>query len=193
MDTGGRASSEIMHLKFSDIDRENCTVKITNKKTSQTRIIPVSAKTVEMINALPKQPEDYLFSQSFDSLRRKVENTKKKLAKTLQNPRLNRITFHSIHYWKGLKEYRKTRDILHIQRLLCMRSVKNTLRYITLIDIEKSDETPDISLKCPNCGLGPDNLLKDGLWKSGDDSRKQRWRCSSCGKRFTTDIQGGNN
>ena len=186
METGGNASSEIIHLKWADIDSQNHTVKITNAENSQTRITTVSAKTIVMINSMPRQQGDYLFSQSIASFRKEVDRAKKKLTKTLQNPRFSQINFRSIRHWKGVTEYLKTRDILNIQRLLGMRNIRSALRYISLIDdVEGSDETPSTNVKCPNCGSGPRNLPKNGTYAARDGSKKRRWHCNNCGQRFT--------
>ncbi len=48
------------------------------------------------------------------------------------NPRLLKITFRTFRHWKGTMEYHKTRDILHVMRVLGHRSLKNTMVYIDL-------------------------------------------------------------
>ncbi|NIO36078.1 tyrosine-type recombinase/integrase, partial [Candidatus Bathyarchaeota archaeon] len=43
---------------------------------------------------------------------------RERVAKKLNNPRLKRITFHTIRHWKATAEYHKTKDIIHVQQLL---------------------------------------------------------------------------
>lgn len=50
----------------------------------------------------------------------------------LENPRLLDITFITFRHWFGTMEYRRTKDILHVQRLLGHKSIQNTLIYIDL-------------------------------------------------------------
>jgi site-specific recombinase XerD len=53
----------------------------------------------------------------------------------LQNPRLMRIGFHILRHWKATIEYHKTKDILHVKKLLGRKRVENTKIYI---DIEQA-------------------------------------------------------
>jgi integrase len=57
---------------------------------------------------------------------------RKQLAMKLQNPRLLEIGFHSFRHWKGTVEYHKTKDILHVQRLLGHKNIQNTLIYVNI-------------------------------------------------------------
>ena len=59
-----------------------------------------------------------------------------RLAKKLQNPRLNHIHFHTLRHWKATMEYHKTRDLLHVMQMLGHTDIKNTLIYTHLIEIE---------------------------------------------------------
>ncbi|MEM1589913.1 MAG: hypothetical protein QW175_05800 [Candidatus Bathyarchaeia archaeon] len=40
--------------------------------------------------------------------------------------------FHTLRHWKGTMEYHKTKDIIHVQRLLGHKNIQNTLVYITI-------------------------------------------------------------
>jgi len=40
------------------------------------------------------------------------------MAHKLQNPRLKAITFHTFRHWKATTEYAKTKDLLHVMKLL---------------------------------------------------------------------------
>ncbi|MCS7142164.1 MAG: hypothetical protein NZ888_08320, partial [Candidatus Nitrosocaldus sp.] len=42
--------------------------------------------------------------------------------------------------WKATTEYAKTRDILHVMRMLGHKSIKNTLIYTHLVEGLKEDE-----------------------------------------------------
>lgn len=56
------------------------------------------------------------------------------------NPNLLKIHFHTFRHWKATDEYRKTRNILHIMRLLGHREIRNTLIYTHLVeDVEAED------------------------------------------------------
>jgi len=64
---------------------------------------------------------------------------RKKAARKLGNPRLLQITFHTFRHWKATMEYHKTKDILHVMRILGHKNIKNTLVYTQLIEF-KEDE-----------------------------------------------------
>ena len=59
-------------------------------------------------------------------------NKRRTAACKLKNPRLLDITFITFRHWFGTKEYHRTKDILHVQRLLGHKSIQNTLIYIDL-------------------------------------------------------------
>ncbi len=61
------------------------------------------------------------------------------LARKLQNPRLLLIHFHTFRHWKATMEYHKTKDILHVMRILGHKNIMNTLKYTQLIDFEGDD------------------------------------------------------
>lgn len=52
----------------------------------------------------------------------------------LGNPRIQRISFHTLRHWKATVEYNKTKDILWVKRLLGHKRLENTLKYTHMID-----------------------------------------------------------
>lgn len=50
----------------------------------------------------------------------------------MANPRLLEIKFTTLRHWFGTTEYHRTKDILHVQRLLGHKNIQNTLIYIDL-------------------------------------------------------------
>ena len=125
-------------MKWIDIDFEGRTIRITPEKRSNPRIFKISNKLVGMLNALPRRSER-VFSNpsSLRSLTYTFERNRKRVAYKLGNPRLLRISFHTLRQWKGTMEYRKTRDILHVMSVL---GHKNTLKYTHLAKFEGEDE-----------------------------------------------------
>jgi integrase/Zn ribbon nucleic-acid-binding protein len=128
-DTGARAG-EACKLKWTDANTENLTISINDpEKGSRSRTVKVSAKTIAMINALPKKHGEHIFNPYRASLQDSFRRTRNKLARTLQNPRLLQIHFHTLRHFKASMEYKRTRDILHVRRLLGHRSIQNTEIY----------------------------------------------------------------
>ncbi|KON32604.1 MAG: hypothetical protein AC479_07210 [miscellaneous Crenarchaeota group-6 archaeon AD8-1] len=93
-----------------------------------------------MLNQIPKS-ENRIFAhyKNLNSLRRTYERQRKKTAHKLGNPRLLRITFHTLRHWKATHEYHKTKDILYVMKILGHKNIKNTLLYTQLIDDKKED------------------------------------------------------
>ena len=64
---------------------------------------------------------------------------RKSLSLRLGNPKLQLISFRTLRHFKGTMEYHKTKDILHVMRILGHRNIQNTLVYTHLVSFE-SDE-----------------------------------------------------
>ena len=62
---------------------------------------------------------------------------RKKAVVALANPHFGQIHFHTLRHWKATTEYHKTKDILHVMRLLGNKSINNTLIYTHLVDLAK--------------------------------------------------------
>ena len=137
-ETGAR-SGEIAKLKWTDVNEKNSTIAINDpEKNSNSRTLKISSKLIAMLNALPKTGL-YVFNIHVTSIRSVFMRQRNKLARTLQNPRIHQIHFHTLRHWKATMEYHRTRDILHVKHLLGHKRLENTEVYTHLIDFE-SDE-----------------------------------------------------
>jgi integrase len=65
-------------------------------------------------------------------LRRAFLYKRKTMVQKLSNPRLKNITFITFRRWFATMQYHKTKDVLHVQRLLGHKNIQNTLIYIDL-------------------------------------------------------------
>jgi integrase len=63
----------------------------------------------------------------------------KRIARTLQNPRPNQIFFHTFRHWKATIEFHKTKNILHVKRLVGHKKLENTEIYTHLISFENDE------------------------------------------------------
>jgi len=128
-ETGVRAG-EAWNLKWKDIDFEHNVIYVNPEKGSEPRIFHVSHRLLEMIKEQPHIDKEYVFRKPEMKLRHFYENfrrQRKKIAFKLKNPRILNITFHSLRKWKGTIEYHRTKDILHVMKVLGHRNIKNTL------------------------------------------------------------------
>ena len=137
-DTGARGC-EASKLKWIDVDEKSCTIRINNPvKGSLPRIVKVTPKTVAMVNSLPRTNE-FIFNPNVHTTATVFAKQRNRIAQKLQNPRLKQIHFHTLRHWKATMEYHKTKNILHVKRLLGHKKLENTEIYTHLINFE-SDE-----------------------------------------------------
>jgi len=142
----GIRSGEAHKLKWTDIDFESGTVRITPEKGSRARIFKLSNKLLSMINALKlKSNSDKPFCKHLRTQRRLFAKQRANLARKLQNPRLIQIHFHTFRHWKATTEYAKTRDILHVMNILGHKRIQNTLLYTQLVEFKNDDYTSKVA------------------------------------------------
>ena len=63
----------------------------------------------------------------------------------LANPDLDRIQLKTFRHFVGTMEYHKTKDILHVMRMLGHKNIKNTLVYTHLIDFKAEEYTTKLT------------------------------------------------
>ncbi|MCK4434488.1 tyrosine-type recombinase/integrase [Candidatus Bathyarchaeota archaeon] len=126
----GADPGELAAAKPEDIDQEARIITINKPvKGHRPRTIRVSQDLINRLKMLI-QTSGRIFDQ--EQLRRAFYYKRKTMAHKLANPRLLKITFITFRHWFGTMEYHRTKDILHVQRLLGHKSIQNTLIYIDL-------------------------------------------------------------
>jgi integrase len=129
---------EACKLKWTGVDTENLSVRVTPEKGSNPRILRISAKLTGMLNALPKTSQT-LFPPDTDVMRKSYQRQRKQIGFKMQNPRLMQISFHTLRHYKATMEYPKTKDILHVMQILGHRSINNTLIYTHVVNFKDDD------------------------------------------------------
>ena len=133
---------EAMRLTPSDIDvtRKIVTLNVP-EKGSRPRQAKMSDRLTAMIVPLIQKTgfNERIWSLRYESLQRTFSGRRNNLADKLKNPNILKITFKTFRHWKATLEYHKTKDILHVKRLLGHRSLKNTLIYTHLVDFGEND------------------------------------------------------
>ena len=143
-ETGMRCGEACELLKWTDIDFEQRSIRITPEKGSNPRILPLSRKLVDMLSSLPKNT-DTVFGDNADLMRRNFGKQRKRITAKLKNSRLTQITFHTFRHWKATMEYHKTRDILHVKEVLGHKSLNSTMLYTQLISFKDDDFTANVA------------------------------------------------
>ena len=91
-----------------------------------------------MINKLPKDKESPCgFSHRHFAINFRMKRAK--VATKLKNERINKIAFHMPGTGKPHWNTSKTKDILHVLKMLGQRKIQNTLLYPQLLSFENDD------------------------------------------------------
>jgi integrase len=120
-ETGARCG-EITQLKWTSIDWAQKLVRIKAEKGSNSRILPLSPKALDMIALLPrinKNParQDMIFANS-DDMRSCFFLKKRQIANRHASPNLMLIHFHTFRHWKATTEQHNTKDPWHVKMIL---------------------------------------------------------------------------
>ena len=138
----GMRPGEAWNLRWTDIDIERNSVNVTPEKGSRARQLKISSRLAAMTNQHPhrwqlifRNPERDAI-RSLDNFRRRFERRRARVAQKLGNPRIRAISFKTLRHFRATMEYHRTKDILHVMRLLGHKDIKNTLVYTHLADFE---------------------------------------------------------
>ena len=144
-ETGVRPGEAWM-LRWKDIDPETGSVTVTPEKGSNARQLRISNRLISMLNNL-QRPYEYCFrnpkidpENSMRTYQKVFEQQRKKIAKRLQNPRINAISFRTLRHWRASTLYHKTKDILLVKSELGHKSLTSTLVYTHLISFKENDD-----------------------------------------------------
>jgi len=126
--------------KDLDLVRMVCTLN-QPAKNSRPRQFRMSSKLASMITPITQRCglDEPLFRGHLKTMRRNYTRRRNVLAEQLVNPRLKRINFRTFRHWKATVTYHETKDILYVQRLLGHKSLKNTLVYTHLVDMDTDE------------------------------------------------------
>jgi integrase len=74
-----------------------------------------------------------------------LQRQRRKLANKIGTPRLIKIHFHTLRFWKGTMLYHQTKDMYYVMLQLGHRNIQNTLLYVQLEDALFQGESEYIS------------------------------------------------
>jgi len=136
---------EAWMLTWLDVDGERSCVRVIPEKGSEAREHHISSRLLAMLNAMPHK-WNHVFHDpeadpicSLDGFRRTFINQRKRVVERLQNQRIRQITFKTLRHWKATMEYHRTKDILHVMRLLGHKNIQNTLVYTHLVEFHDDE------------------------------------------------------
>jgi integrase len=141
-ETGARPG-EMWRVKWIDIDFQGSTLTINNpEKGSRARRLKVSSQLIGLLSSLPRK-SDYVYRKNpkarLDTLQTYFMRERKKVAKALNNSKIQSITWKSLRHFKATMEYHRTKDILYVKELLGHVNINNTLVYTHLVNFDSGE------------------------------------------------------
>ena len=154
----GADPGELAKLQWQDINTETKHVQIRPVKGHNPRILRVSQQFIDRLQRFKSEPIFRL--ESLDQLYYGVRKT---AISKFANPRLRNISFRTFRHWKGTMEYHRTRDILHVQKLLGHKQIRNTLKYINLENMLFPETDDQYTVKVANNVKEATGLIEVGF------------------------------
>ena len=139
-DTGAR-SGEASQLHWDNIDFYRSKVTIKAEKGSNSRILPLTTKTIEMLCKLPRTKKTIFSNANF--MRSNFFIQRRKLADRTATPNFLKIHFHTFRHWKATMEQHRTKDPWHVKMTMGHKSITSTEKYIHIEKMLYDEDTND--------------------------------------------------
>ncbi len=144
-ETGARPG-EVWRLEWADLELDHHALTINHpEKDSNPRKFPrVSDKLAGLVLGV-REPGKFVFhaddaaKNSFNHFSRLFFLERKRAADVTGNDRLLRVNWKSLRHFKGTSEYIRTKDIVHVMKILGHRCIKNTMIYIDLAGLDDNE------------------------------------------------------
>ena len=133
---------EVSNLTLRQIDLHNGLVYPETAKGGEARVLKMKSETLALLKQLVNTKNLTLNDKIFPSsktLQKNWNRLRNRIAERLGKPELKQIRLYDLRHFYGTMLYHRTKDIVHVQRKMGHRSLKNTLIYIDLADF-RNDE-----------------------------------------------------
>jgi integrase len=146
-DTGMRPI-ELERTRMRDIDLDTGVISVRTAKSGLGRLLKVKAQTLAMLKEYLGKHNFGLNDRPFPKRKRmtgrwvRLRNT---FAEKLKDDTFRTIRLYDLRHFVGTMTYHRTRDIIYTQRKLGHRNLKNTMRYVQLIDFEHEEFTSAVA------------------------------------------------
>jgi len=145
-------SGEVWTLKWTDLNGNVLTIN-EPEKNSNPRQLKISDRLVALINTLPRKDKRIFGpTMNLNNFRGNFIKRRHYLARTLGNPRIDQITFHTFRHFGATMLYHKTRDILYVKQKLGHRNIESTMMYTQLITFESDEYTHRVAKTIEEAG-----------------------------------------
>ncbi len=128
----GLRRSELLNLKTSSVDSKRGVLYILNTKGKKDRVVPISAKTIEMLRDYYKiyKPKEWLFEGQIASTQYSEKSLQSVLKNALAKAKIKKpVTLHWLRHSYATHLLESGTDLRYIQELLGHKSSKTTEIY----------------------------------------------------------------
>ncbi|MDH5495130.1 MAG: site-specific integrase, partial [Candidatus Bathyarchaeota archaeon] len=133
---------EVSRLTLKQIDLHKGLVYPETAKGGEARVLRIKKETLALLKQLVSNMQS-VNKEIFPSSKTLQSNwfkLRKRIAETYNKQELKQVRLYDLRHFYGTMLYHKTRDIVHVQRKMGHRSLKNTLIYIDLADFDTEEE-----------------------------------------------------
>ncbi len=126
----GIRKSNLLNLKWNQIDLNNSQIKIISSKNNESRIIPMNNTLVDLFKNLEhRNEEDYVFARKNG---RRIKNIIEGFKAALNRAEILDFRFHDLRHTFGSHLAMSGANIKTIQKLMGHKDISMTLRYAHL-------------------------------------------------------------
>lgn len=123
----GMRKSEILRLRWPEVDLKNRKIMVVNAKNNEVRVIPINQTLYQELSVLPRKPEgEYVFSNQQG---RPIGDIKKGFSSALKRAGIADFHFHDLRHTFGSQMVMQGVDIRTVQQLMGHKEIKMTMRY----------------------------------------------------------------
>jgi len=133
---------EVTNLTLKQIDLNSGRLYPETAKGGEARVLKLKSETLALLKQLISTKNFSLKEKIFPcskTLQKNWNKLRNKVAERLGKPELKQIRLYDLRHFYGTMLYQKTKDIVHVQRKMGHRNIKNTLIYIDLVDFENEE------------------------------------------------------
>ncbi len=128
--------------KLKQIDLHKGLIYPETAKGGEARVLKLKNETLGLLKQLvsnTKSVNERIFPTS-KTLQKNWNKLRNKLSDRYAKPELKQIRLYDLRHFFGTMLYHKTKDIVHVQRKMGHKSLRNTLVYIDLADFDNEEE-----------------------------------------------------
>jgi integrase len=133
----GLRKSELLHLKWRDIDLKNKLLFVWDTKNKESKSIPLNSRVIEVFKRIPRNlRSEYVFPSPVDQSKPWVD-IRKEWSKALKKTNIENFTFHDLRHTFASHLVMAGVDLKTVQELLGHKRIEMTLRYAHLSPFHK--------------------------------------------------------